>query len=167
MKHTRIYLVGFMGAGKTTVGRLLAHALGWRFIDLDQQIQTGEKLEIPEIFRIYGEPYFREIEQKYLQELPPKEPSIVALGGGAFMDSENRAFMDKTGITVWLKVSFTKVAGRVKIDGTRPKFTDRDQAERLFESRQPYYALAQVHVETDDGSPDLIVARILEQLSTA
>lgn len=142
-----------MGAGKTTVGRLLGKALGWRFIDLDEQIEAGEKLQIPEIFRVHGEPYFREIERKYLQQLPSSQPSVVALGGGAFIDSDNRAFIDKTGVTVWLKVSFTKVADRVKIDGTRPKFTDREQAERLFQSREPYYALANVHVATDDGSP--------------
>jgi len=160
MPHTRIYLIGFMGAGKTTVGRCLANQLGWTLIDLDEEIERRERRTIAEIFRGGGEAYFRKIEQRCLAEAAGSERAVIALGGGTFIDPQNRALAEKTGLTVWLKVSFEKVRNRVKMDGTRPKFGDKDQAERLYQTREPYYALAKVHVATDTGTPESVANEI-------
>jgi shikimate kinase len=150
-----------MGAGKSTVGRRLAKKLGWKFIDLDTEIERREGRSISEIFREKGEPYFRDLERSCLKDLSSSRKSVIALGGGAYMDPENRDVAEKTGLTVWLKVSFSKLVHRVKIDGTRPKFVDQAQAERLYQIREPLYALAKVHVSTDDGTPDSAVDEIM------
>jgi shikimate kinase len=161
---TRIYLIGFMGAGKTSVGWRLAKKLGWKFIDLDDEIERGEGRSVAEIFRDDGEAGFRQIERNCLKKLSSSatsEKSVIALGGGTFLDPENRTVAEGTGLTVWLKVSFSTVAGRVKIDGTRPKFPSKEQAELLYESRGPYYALAKVHISTDHGTPETVADEII------
>jgi len=150
-----------MGAGKSTVGRRLAKKLGWKFIDLDEEIERREHRPISEIFRQHGEPHFRNLERLCLQKMSASPKAVIALGGGAFMDPGNRDLAEKTGLTVWLKVSFAKLAARVKIDGTRPKFADKDQAERLYQTREPYYALAKVHISTDDGTPESVADEIV------
>src|SRR5438093_89673 len=119
MQPSRVYLIGFMGAGKTSVGRLLAKKLGWKFIDLDKEIEQKEKRPIAEIFREQGEPHFRILENKYLKQISTAKRAVIALGGGAYVDAQNRQVADSSGLTIWLKVSFAKVADRVKMDGTR------------------------------------------------
>jgi len=161
MQHTRIYLIGFMGAGKTTVGRSLSNKLGWVFIDLDEEIERREGRPIAKIFQDHGEPHFRKIEQRCLEDVSGLERAVIALGGGTFINPQNRALAMKTGLTVWLKVSFAKVWHRVKIDGTRPKFPDQEQAESLYRTREPFYALAKVHVSTDDSTPEKTVDEII------
>ena len=153
-----------MGAGKTSVGRRLAKKLGWKFIDLDDEIEHGEGRPVAEIFRESGEAHFRQIERNCLQKLSSSaaaKKSVIALGGGTFLDPENRAVAEATGLTVWLKVSFSTVAGRVKMDGTRPKFTSKEQTELLYQSREPYYAMAKVHISTDHGTPETVADEII------
>jgi len=153
-----------MGAGKTTVGRRVAKKLGWKFIDLDAEIERREGRPIAEIFRQDGETHFRYIERLCLKDLSSSRKSVIALGGGTFTDPENRDLAEKTGLTVWLKVSFSKLVQRVRIDGTRPKFVDSSQAEQLYESREPLYALAKVHISTDDGTPESAADEIIGAL---
>ncbi|MBI4475381.1 MAG: shikimate kinase [Acidobacteria bacterium] len=160
MNHSRIYLIGFMGAGKSTVGRALAQRLGWKFIDLDEAIEHAEGRSVATIFKESGEAYFRERERTHLQGVSKTEQAVIALGGGAFMDAGNRAVAEQTGLTVWLKVSFAKAASRVKMDGTRPMFASREQAENLHRSREACYTLAKVHVSTDDRSAQSVVDEI-------
>src|SRR5687767_13545012 len=105
-----------MGAGKSAVGWRLAKRLGWSFIDLDEEIERQEKREIAAIFREDGEARFRELERLCLEQVSSASAAVIALGGGTFIDSRNRDLAEKTGLTVWLKVSFTNVAGRVKMD---------------------------------------------------
>jgi shikimate kinase len=161
---TRVYLIGFMGSGKTSVGWRLAKKLGWKFIDLDEEIERAEGRPVADIFREDGETRFRQLERDFLKRLSSSsaaEKSVIALGGGTFLDPENRALAETTGLTVWLKVPFSTVASRVKIDGTRPKFSSKEQAESLYKSREPYYALAKVHISTDQGTPETIADEIL------
>ena len=164
MPINRIYLVGFMGSGKTTVGRRLAKKLGWKFIDLDEEIEHREARTIADIFRESGEAHFRQLERHTLKRISSLKHAVIALGGGAFLDPENRSIAESTGLTVWLKVSFANVGDRVKIDGTRPKFTSKEQAEKLYLSRDSYYSLAQLHVSTDNGTPETIADEIVEAI---
>jgi len=150
-----------MGAGKTTVGRRLAKKLGWKFIDLDEEIERRDGRLVADIFKQEGESRFRDLERSCLKDLSSSRKTVIALGGGAFIDPGNQELAESSGLTVWLKVSFTKMAGRVKIDGSRPNFTDTEKAERLYQGREPHYARARLHVSTDDGSPDSIVEEII------
>ena len=153
-----------MGAGKTSVGRRLAKKLGWKFIDLDDEIERSERCSIADIFREHGEIHFRHVERLCLERVSSSivdDKSVIALGGGAFLDPQNRAIAENAGLTVWLKASFAEVAARVKIDGTRPKFTSAEQAEALYKTREPYYALAKIHIPTDDGTPETVAEEIL------
>ena len=153
-----------MGSGKSTVGRRVAKKLGWKFIDLDTQIERREGKSVAEIFRQDGEAHFRQLERICLQELSVSHKSVIALGGGTFIDPENRDLAEKTGLTVWLKLPFSKLVQRVRIDGTRPKFVDPAEAERLYESREPIYALAKVHISTEDGTPETAADEIIGAL---
>ena len=150
-----------MGAGKTTVGRRLAKKLGWKFIDLDEEIERREGRLIADIFKEEGESHFRDLERSCLKELSAARKTVIALGGGAFIDPSNRELAESSGLTVWLKVSFTKIAGRVRIDGSRPNFMDTEKAERLYHAREPHYACAKLHLSTDEGSPDSIAEEII------
>jgi shikimate kinase len=142
MAHSRIYLVGFMGSGKTSTGRALARNLGWKFSDLDQEIELAEGQSVAQIFRMHGESRVRELERQHLLPLSTQVEQVIALGGGTFIDAGNRGLAQETGETVWLKVSFAKVCQRVKMDGTRPMLGTREETEQLYRRREPLYALA-------------------------
>ena len=107
MKADKIYLVGFMGAGKSTLARALAARLDWRAEDIDERIERAERRDIPGIFRQHGEPYFRALERASLIELLPVRGAVIATGGGTFEDPQNRELMLRDGVVIWLDVPFT------------------------------------------------------------
>jgi shikimate kinase len=146
----KIYLVGFMAAGKTTVARALATRLGWRAEDLDELIEARERRTIADIFGKQGEPYFRGVEREILKLLLPLRHVVVATGGGTFMDADNRTAMNLDGLSVWLDVPFDSLLARIPADGRRPLAADRTQLERLFAVRQAAYA--QAHLRVDAGA---------------
>ncbi len=164
MAVERVYLIGFMGAGKTSVGRALAARMKWNFVDLDAEIEHSQQMTIPDIFTKFGEPHFRQLESEHLKHLSGRPHVVIALGGGAVMDPENRALMDSTGVTVWLNVSFETAARRVAMDGTRPLFKDQKRAEQLFESRLPIYRQARIHVPADNRPPAKIAGDVAKRL---
>ncbi|PYR68388.1 MAG: hypothetical protein DMF88_09480, partial [Acidobacteria bacterium] len=130
MKADKLYLVGFMGAGKTSVARALGRRMGWRFEDIDHRIEAREGLRVAEIFARHGEPYFRSVERSVLEDLLPQRHIIVATGGGTFVDPENRAAMLADGAVAWLDVPLERVIERVPADGRRPLASDRTQMEQ-------------------------------------
>ncbi|HUK34187.1 MAG TPA: shikimate kinase, partial [Vicinamibacterales bacterium] len=116
MKTDKVYLVGFMGAGKTSVGRALAKRLDWRFVDIDQQIEAREHLSVSEIFQRHGEPHFRSVERAVLADHVPVRHAVVATGGGTFVDPQNRAVIKADGAAVWLNVPLELVIARIPQD---------------------------------------------------
>lgn len=166
MKTDKIYLIGFMAAGKTTVARALAARLGWRVEDIDQLIEARERRTVADIFARSGESYFRGVEREILRLLLPLRHAVVATGGGTFMDPDNRAAMNMDGLSVWLDVPFEVVLDRLPADGRRPLAADRDQMERLFAIRRTAYAAAHVRVDAHAARPDEVAERILEQIGS-
>jgi shikimate kinase len=160
----RIYLVGFMGSGKSSVGRALSKRLGWALIDLDAEIERSEKMTVQEIFARHGEQHFRDLERVHLERASTRRNVVVALGGGVYVKAENREIADKSGLTVWLKADLATILQRVKIDGSRPLFSDNERVERLYHERLPSYALAQLHVGADNRSPDAVAAEIIDEM---
>jgi len=161
----KIYLVGFMAAGKTTVARALAARLGWRAEDIDALIEARERRTVAEIFARSGEPYFRALERDILRMLLPLRHVVVATGGGTFMDPENRSAINLDGVSVWLDVPLEEVIARLPADGRRPLAADRTQMERLFAVRQAGYANARVRVDARGAHPDAIAERIMEAVT--
>ncbi len=161
MKADKLYLVGFMGAGKTSVARALGRRIGWRVEDIDHRIEARERQRVADIFARHGEPYFRDVERAVLQELLPQRHIIVATGGGTFADPENRAVMLSDGAVAWLDVPLECVIDRVPADGRRPLASDREQMEQLYARRTAAYS--QAHVRIDASRPVAeIVERVLE-----
>ncbi|HTB14927.1 MAG TPA: shikimate kinase [Bryobacteraceae bacterium] len=161
-----IYLVGFMGCGKSTVGRALADELGWSFFDLDNEIENGAGSTISEIFDKQGEPVFRALEAaalaKRVKAVQSGRPQVIALGGGALMDEKNFELVINHGVVVWLDAPFELIEKRVASEAHRPLARDREKLRDLFEVRCLRYAQADFRVETPDEEVMATVRRILE-----
>ncbi len=158
----KIYLVGFMAAGKTTVARALASRLHWRAEDVDELIEARERRPIAEIFARQGEPYFRSAERDILRLLLPMRQVVIATGGGTFMDPENRSAINRDGISVWLDVPFEELVARIPKDGSRPLAADRAQMERLFAVRAAVYGLARLRIDASGARAEEVAERIVE-----
>jgi shikimate kinase len=166
VKADKIYLVGFMGAGKSTVARALGKRLDWKVEDVDTLIEREERRDIPTIFRQDGEPYFRARERLVLIGLLPERGAVVASGGGTFSDASNRELMLRDGAVVWLDVPFSTVVGRVPLDGRRPLAADRLEMEQLYNQRLAAYRQAHLRVDAGRGSVEELVDHIVEWLGT-
>jgi shikimate kinase len=161
VRADKLYLVGFMAAGKTTVARAVGRRMGWRVEDLDERIESRERRPVATIFAQNGEGYFRRAEREVLHELLHERNIVIATGGGTFADPDNRSVMLSDGAVVWLDLPLQHVVERIPSDGRRPLAADRAQMEKLFESRQ--HAYREAHVRLDAGRPvDEIVERLLE-----
>ena len=166
MKADKLYLVGFMGAGKSSVARALGRRLDWKVEDIDERIERAERRDIPTIFRDNGEPYFRAREREALVGLLPERGMVVASGGGTFMDPANRELMLRDGAVVWLDAPFPTILGRVPRDGRRPLAADRTGMEQLYNQRLAAYRLAHFRVDAGRGSVEELVDHIVEWLDT-
>ncbi len=164
MTVDKIYLVGFMAAGKTTVARALATRLDWRAEDIDELIEARERQSVTEIFARKGEPYFRSVEKEILRLLLPMRHTVVATGGGTFADVENRSAINRDGFSVWLDVPLDVVLGRIPADGRRPLAADRTQMERLYAARQVGYGCANLRIVTGLAPAGEIADRIVDYL---
>lgn len=161
----RIYLVGFMGAGKSSVGEFLAEKLGYRLIDLDLEIEKDAGRGIPQIFREEGEPAFRSMESRALRTAGAGHDVVVACGGGIVASAENREFMRENGITVWLDAPLDVMLERCGGSLNRPLLADRPRMEALLAARLPFYRDARIRIDAAGGTPDQLASRIVSLLS--
>jgi shikimate kinase len=160
-----IYLVGFMGCGKSTVGRALADELGWNFFDLDDEIENGAGSTISEIFDTQGEEMFRVLEAsalaKRVRAVQSGHPQVIALGGGALMNDKNFELVSNHGVVVWLDAPFDLIERRVAAESHRPLARNHEKLRELFEIRCSRYAQADYRVEAPDEEALATVQRIL------
>ena len=164
MTADKVYLVGFMGAGKSSVARALGKRLDWKVEDIDSRIERLEHRDIPAIFREAGEPYFRAREREALLQLLPERGTVVASGGGTFADPANRELMLRDGAVIWLDAPLATVLRRLPLDGRRPLATDRLGMEQLYNQRLAAYRLAHFRVDAGRGSVEELVDHIVEWL---
>lgn len=164
-----IVLVGLMGCGKTAIGTRLAKKHGWHFEDLDHHIEAKEQMTISDIFAKKGEPYFRELEKQAMSELLLGDPNtIIASGGGAFIQPHIRELVEKFATSLWLKAEFDVLLERVSRKDTRPLLEQGDKAailKSLMDERYPIYAQADIVVESKDEPHELVIERIEKALS--
>ncbi|HYE78206.1 MAG TPA: shikimate kinase [bacterium] len=166
-----LYLTGFMGSGKTTVGKLLAERLGRPFIDLDHHLELRRGMTVPEIWRTHGEAMFRRWENEDFAELAlSPQPIVLACGGGTLVDPRNLHLAYRSGTTVYLVVDFATALQRCQHGAGRPLLAhgegvDDDQAmRRLFHHRLPFYRMAELQVDAGHASPADVALRIQERL---
>ncbi len=163
IKKGNIYLVGFMGTGKTSVGKEFALRKKFRFVDLDELIELKEKRPISDIFAKNGEPYFRHLEKQALQEVASEERFVVACGGGIVIDPKNIKIMKDTGVKVCLTASPDVILKRTQGYTHRPLLNVSDpkkQIELLLKLRSPYYARADKTIDTSESSVKEVVEKI-------
>ena len=156
MTADKLYLVGFMGAGKTTVARALGRRLGWQVEDIDEWIEARERRSVAAIFSQNGESYFRQLERQALADLLPVRHVVVATGGGTFAETDNRAVMLADGAVAWLDIPLPRLIERLPADGRRPLASDRTQMELLYARRQLAYAEAHVRLDATMPVPEVV-----------
>ena len=172
MKNT-IYLTGFMGSGKSTIGPILANTLGWDFFDLDKLIEDKTGKKIREIFEQEGENHFRKLETNTLKEISESQNVIISLGGGTIASKENLEILKKTGKIIYLKVSLDTVYQRLKYKRDRPALTKSiseglsreemtSKIEKLMDNRVDYYEQADYTIDTDTNSLGKTIDKIVK-----
>jgi shikimate kinase len=164
-RNPGIYLVGFMGSGKSVVGKALADQLGWHFSDLDAEIEERAKTSVAQIFDTQGEDAFRAMETAALRErvhnVQMGKPHVVSLGGGAFLSEENYQLVANHGVSVWLDCPLSIIERRVAGAETRPLARDPAQLRALFEARRGGYSRSDYRIEVTDDNVQTTVDRIL------
>jgi shikimate kinase len=159
-----VVLVGFMGCGKSTVGREVARLLGWEFEDMDRGLEAALGTSIAEVFRTRGEDFFREQETEMARALASRRRLVVAAGGGAFTVPQTREALSGGAVTVWLRCPLEAVLQRVRLDGSRPLALDRATIGRLFDQRESSYRLADRQVDATLGPPPAVAQAVVATL---
>jgi shikimate kinase len=154
-----------MAAGKSTVAAELGRRLDWRVEDIDARIEARERRTVAEIFALHGEPYFRGLERAVLADLVPLRHTVVATGGGTFLNPGSRALIKSDGVVFWLDVPLVELVERLPLDGSRPLAASPTQLEHLYLLRRAAYEEAHVRLDASRQSPGAIVDAIVEWLT--
>jgi shikimate kinase len=165
----RIVLTGFMGAGKSTVGQMLAQQLDWRFVDADDEIEAEAGASIATIFTRNGEPWFRELEHQTIRRLAASDQLVLALGGGAIEDDRTRSLLLEAGATrlIHLEASLETVLLRCRgTEALRPVLQDQANLESRYQRRLPLYRQSHLTIAVDSLSPEAVVDAVLSQIGT-
>ncbi|MCS3739432.1 shikimate kinase [Rhizobium sp. BK661] len=165
-----LILVGLMGAGKSSVGRIVAHQLGIPFVDSDAEIEKVSRMSITELFAAYGEEEFRALETRVMKRLLKNGPRVVSTGGGAFINDRTRKHIKKGGISVWLKADLEVLWERVCKRDTRPLLkteNPKQTLESLMNARYPIYELADLTVLSRDVRKELMAEEVLQAVIDA
>ena len=161
-----LILIGFMGTGKTSLGKLLANRLGRGFIDLDQKIERDANMTIPEIFEKHGEKYFRELEKKAVREVSERKNLVIATGGGTVKDAENVRLLKNSGVIICLTTEPEEIFRRTERRGERPVLDGSEDRlatiKKLLAEREIFYSQADYTIDTTDWSPLQIMNDICE-----
>ncbi len=158
--RSRLVLVGFMGCGKSTVGRLVSRRLGWGFEDMDRRIEQRAGRAVAAIFAEQGEEAFRVLEREEARALQRETRCVIAAGGGAFTREDTRALLQQGAVTVWLRVTLDTALARVPLDGSRPLAGSRDIMRALLAEREPSYSRADATVDAG-APPEEVAERVL------
>jgi shikimate kinase len=167
VRADKVYLVGFMGAGKTTVARALARRLDWQAADIDELVEQRERMTVADIFARQGEPYFRSVERIVLLEQALPRHLVVATGGGTFADPINRAAINRDGVSVWLDVPLDRLIARAPADGRRPLAADRAGFERLYHQRRAAHEQAHVRLDASRAGVGALVEQLADWLQSS
>ncbi|HET6515777.1 MAG TPA: shikimate kinase [Thermodesulfovibrionales bacterium] len=162
-----IILTGFMGVGKTAVGRELSNILGWKLVDVDEEIVKAKGMSINEIFSLFGEPLFRDIETEMIREIAAKENIIISTGGGAVLRQENMEILRKSGTIVGLSARPDTILKRTSANRERPLLQVEDPYQKireLLDFRRPYYEKADIMIDTESGTPRQIAEEIVKRI---
>jgi len=161
-----LFLVGFMGSGKSTVGRALARHLGWRFADLDEDIESRERMSVTEIFEAHGEAHFREAEtaalKRRIADVSRGVPWVIAVGGGCFAQPDNFDLVQNHGVSIWLDAPLEMVRARLAGSTHRPLARDPQKLEELYHARRPTYEQADYRIVVDAAGSDGAIQQILK-----
>lgn len=158
---TRLVLVGFMGAGKSTVGPLVAKHLGFAFVDMDERIEGHAGMPVAELFQARGEEAFRREEERVARELLTRDRLVVAAGGGAFARPETREVLKRNAVTVYLKCDLDTVLRRVPPDGRRPLAGNRETMSIRLAERESSYREADVTVDASADGAEAVAERVV------
>ena len=165
-----VVMVGMMGAGKSAVGKEMAHLLGVPFLDSDAEIERAANATIAEIFARDGEAFFRDKEARVIARLLDEAPCVLSVGGGAFLRADTRERITRYGVSVWLKADLETLWQRVRRKDSRPLLrtaNPRATLAELYQARLPYYSQADLAVEASpDYSVEQMAARVVEALKT-
>jgi shikimate kinase len=166
VRADKIYLVGFMAAGKTSLARELGRRLDWRVEDVDERIEARERMPIASIFSMHGEAYFRAAERMVVQDLLAPRHVVVATGGGTFVDPDSRARITADGAVFWIDVPLSQLIARLPLDGSRPLAASRLQFEQLYVARRLAYAHAHVRLDGSRASVGDLADQVVEWLGS-
>ena len=166
MRTEKIYLVGFMATGKSSLARELAERLKWQVEDIDDQIEAREHMTVSEIFSQHGESYFRTIERAVLTEILPLTHTVIATGGGTFVDPDNQMAINSNGSSIWVDIPLAQIITRLSQDKRRPLASNRAQLEQLYALRQSSYAQAHLRLDGAGAPVGELVDRVIDWLGS-
>jgi len=163
-----VILIGFMGSGKSTIGRILAQKLKYKWVDMDVEIEKGENKTISKIFEEKGETYFRDLETEYLKRLTKQTNNVISTGGGIVLKEENRALLKKIGTVVFLHADSAQIIENLKDDSKRPLLKGDNPEEKIIqlldERESTYLNSANIIIQTTGKSIEHVVEEIISLL---